>query len=212
MIQYNDIIEAVNSNRKIKIEAETRRYNKKKRELRRKKEVLTSYLVMMVLGISVLTGIIIYFLEKSQYTEDTSLYVEYIEPEVMKTSNEITFVNSTDEYEPNYNDYEYMAKCVLAEAGNQDEYGKRLVIDVILNRKENTAFPDTYEDIINQPNQFEVVENGSINEQVPNEYIYNLILQELEKRTDPDILYFKTIDYHDFAEPVIHHQDHYFSK
>ena len=212
MIQYKDIIEAVNSNRKRKIEAETRRYNKKKRELKRKREVLTYYLVMMVLGISILTGIIIYFLEKSQYTEDTSLYVEYIKPEVMKTSNEITFVNSTDEYDPNYNDYEYMAKCVLAEAGNQDEYGKRLVIDVILNRKENTAFPDTYEDIINQPNQFEVVKNGSINEQVPDEYIYNLILQELEKRTDPDILYFKTIDYHDFSEPVIHHQDHYFSK
>ena len=107
---------------------------------------------------------------------------------------------------------EYIAKCVLAEAGNQDEYGKRLVIDVILNRKENTAFPDTYEEVINQPNQFEVVKNGSINDQVPNEYIYNLISQELEKRTDSDVLYFKTIDYHDFAEPVIHHQDHYFSK
>ena len=212
MIQYKDIIEAVNSNRKRKIESEERRYNKKKREIRRKKEVLTSYLVMMVLGISVLTGIIIYFLEKEQYTEDTSLYVEYIQPEAMKTSNNITLVNSTETDTFNHNDYEYMAKCVLAEAGNQDEYGKRLVIDVILNRKENTAFPDTYEDIINQPNQFEVVENGSINEQVPDEYIYNLILQELEKRTDPDILYFKTIDYHDFAEPVIHHQDHYFSK
>ena len=212
MIQYKDTVEAVNSNRKRKIEVEARRYNKKKRELKRKREVLTYYLVMMVLGISILTGLIIYFLEKSQYTGDTSLYVEYIEPEVMKTANNITLVNSTETDTFNHNDYEYMAKCVLAEAGNQDEYGKRLVIDVILNRTENTAFPNTVNDVINQSGQFEVVSNGTIYNQIPDDYIYNLIDQEINNRTDSEILYFKTLGYHSFAEPVLNHEAHYFSK
>ena len=36
-------------------------------------------------------------------------------------------------------DYVYFAQCVMAEAGDQDELGKRLVIDVILNRLDNKA-------------------------------------------------------------------------
>ena len=206
-IEYNDLFEIVNEHhKKVKAEREKRIHDLTKlndRKLKVKKDKL-----FLIVSFIVFFGITIFLYNFGKDDLQQEIF-EMSMPENMNTC----FIDFPKEKE-NANDrqLEYLAKCVLAEAGNQDEYGKRLVIDVILNRKENTAFPNTYEDIINQPNQFEVVENGSINEQVPDEYIYNLIFQELEKRTDSDVLYFKTIDYHNFAEPVIHHQDHYFSK
>lgn len=109
-------------------------------------------------------------------------------------------------------DYVYFAQCVMAEAGDQDEYGKRLVIDVILNRLDNTNFPNSINDIINEPYQFEVVSNGSINEVIPTEDIYTLIQEEMKNRTNDEVLYFRTEHYHTFGTQLFQHQDHYFSK
>lgn len=107
---------------------------------------------------------------------------------------------------------DYFAKCVMAEAGNQDETGKRLVADVILNRLDDNRFPDTIEEIINQEGQFEVVESGRINSVIPTEDIYDIISQELESRFNSEVLYFRTEHYHKFATPLFQHRDHYFSK
>ena len=106
--------------------------------------------------------------------------------------------------------YYYFAQCVLAEAGNQDELGKILVIDVILNRADK--FDMSYEDVIHRTNQFAVVANGSIHKQVPTEEVYNLILSEFECRTNSEVLYFRTSHYHDFGTPMFKHGAYYFSK
>ena len=53
-----------------------------------------------------------------------------------------------------YDSLEYLACLVEAEAGNQDELGKRLVVDVVLNRLDSNEFPDNIYDVINQKNQF----------------------------------------------------------
>lgn len=111
-----------------------------------------------------------------------------------------------------YDSIEYMARCVMAEAGDQDELGKRLVIDVILNRMDNEYFPNNIYSVIDEENQFEVVSNGMINNVIPTEDIYLLISEELESRTNTEVLYFKTGYYHSFATPLFKHQDHYFSK
>lgn len=107
---------------------------------------------------------------------------------------------------------DYLAKCVMAEAGTQDDYGKRLVIDVILNRVDSDYFPNSIIEVINQSGQFEVVQNGSINEMVPTDNIYTLINQEIENESNEEVLYFRTSHYHSFGTPVLVHQDHYFSK
>ena len=107
-------------------------------------------------------------------------------------------------------DISYFAHCVVAEAGNQDEYGQRLVIDVILNRCDK--YNMSTKDIINMPNQFAVVDNGAINKADVEPYIYELIMQEILQRTNSEVLYFRTNYYHSFGIPVLHHQDHFFSK
>lgn len=127
---------------------------------------------------------------------------EELEPATMSISSTTMIIE----------DYAYFAQCVMAEAGDQDELGKRLVIDVILNRLDNTNFPNSINDIINQPYQFEVVSNGSINEVIPTEDIYTLIQEEIQNRTNYDVLYFRTDHYHNFGTQLFQHQDHYFNK
>ena len=107
-------------------------------------------------------------------------------------------------------DISYFAHCVMAEAGNQDEYGQRLVIDVILNRCDK--YNMSTKEIINMPNQFAVVDNDAIYNVEVEPYIYELIMQEILQRTNSEVLYFRTNHYHSFGIPVLHHQAHFFSK
>lgn len=106
---------------------------------------------------------------------------------------------------------DYFAKCVYCEAGNQDELGKRLVIDVILNRLDQFDY-SSIEDVINAPGQFDVVANGSIKSKgIATDEIKKLIISEIKNRTNTQVLYFKTKSYHSFATPILQHGDHYFS-
>lgn len=61
-------------------------------------------------------------------------------------------------------DYENLLRIVEAEASGEDETGKLLVANVVLNRVENEAFPDTVTEVIFQKNkgvsQFSPVGNG----------------------------------------------------
>ena len=61
-------------------------------------------------------------------------------------------------------DYENLLRIVEAEAGGEDETGKLLVANVVLNRVKNEAFPDTVTDVIFQKEngvcQFSPVSDG----------------------------------------------------
>lgn len=62
-------------------------------------------------------------------------------------------------------DYEVLLKIVQAEAGNEDEKGKMLVAGVVMNRVENSRFPDSVEEVVFQHEdgvyQFSPVANGT---------------------------------------------------
>lgn len=106
-----------------------------------------------------------------------------------------------------------LARCVMAEAGNQEELGKRLVIDVILNRVDCELFAgqDTISDVIFAKGQFQVVSNGTIYKYTPTDDIYDLIREELMSRTNQDVVYFRTGKYHSVGKPYDKVGDHYFS-
>ena len=106
---------------------------------------------------------------------------------------------------------EYLAMCVEAEAGNQTELGKRLVCDVVLNRYDSGKYETLY-DVINEKSQFAVVSDGRIFEVIPAESTYHIIAEELENRTNTEVLYFRTEHYHTFGTPLFQEDDHYFSK
>src|SRR5574344_197430 len=64
----------------------------------------------------------------------------------------------------NYSDYEIemLTRVTDAEAGNQSEYGQRLVVDTILNRVDSERFAgDDILSIITAKNQFDCVTTGA---------------------------------------------------
>ena len=67
-------------------------------------------------------------------------------------------------YEVSTADYEALLRIVEAEAGCEDENGKLLVANVVLNRVKSDKFPDTIEEVIlqqeNGTTQFSPVANG----------------------------------------------------
>lgn len=107
-------------------------------------------------------------------------------------------------------DIEYLAQCIEAEAGNQSYMGKVYVLDCILNRMDYYQY-DSYSDCINDKGQFACVSNGSIYNMIPSDETYAIIEQELQSRTDYDIMYFRTAHYHTFGTPKFKCEDHYFS-
>lgn len=104
-----------------------------------------------------------------------------------------------------------IALVTMAEAEGESSYGKRLVIDVILNRVDSPHFPDTVEGVIYQRNQFESVWNGRIDRCYVNTHIRALVLEECMDRTNNEIVFFRTGHYSIYGEPAFRYENHYFS-
>lgn len=115
-----------------------------------------------------------------------------------------------------YAEIDMLAQLVHAEAGNQDETGKRYVADVVLNRVESKDFPDTIEEVIFQknPTQFSVTTDGAFKkaETEITEEDYKVALEEYTgERLNTEILYFRTGKY-GCGTPAFKYGAHYFSK
>lgn len=112
-----------------------------------------------------------------------------------------------------YDSLELLAICVEAEAGNQDLMGKRLVVDVILNRVDSDRFPDDITSVITQPWQFSSWEDGRMDKVwSPSEETYQAVRMELESRTDSEVLFFTEGRYNEYCIPMYIHGDHYFGR
>ena len=106
---------------------------------------------------------------------------------------------------------ELIALCVMAEAEGECEYGQRLVIDVILNRVDDPHFPDTIYDVIYQKNQFAGMYGDRITRCYVKDELVQLVREELENRTDYDVVFFRTGHYHSYGVPMFQVGSHYFS-
>lgn len=104
---------------------------------------------------------------------------------------------------------EWIAKCTEAEARNQDILGKRLVVDVILNRIYSKDFPDDAISVISQDGQFAVYKYGTMQNITPSEETYRAVEMELEHRIDTEIMYFASSGY--ISKPAYKHGGHYFA-
>lgn len=137
---------------------------------------------------------------------------EPIEPvETIEEPNEMKEYFETDEGE-------LFLKCVYAEAGNQKYEGMRKVACVILNRKEGSDFPDTIEGVITQklkvymfssyPNGIKKWEKEALKSDTCKQAIWD----EINERTDTEIVYFRTGRYSDYGTPAYIVGEHYFSR
>lgn len=104
-----------------------------------------------------------------------------------------------------------IAKLVLAEAEGEPEMGKRLVIDTVLNRLESEDFPNTVYDVIYQPYHYDPAWDGRIDLFSELDNAFKLVVDEIQNRTNSEVLYFRTENYHEFGTPMEKVGNHYFS-
>lgn len=104
-----------------------------------------------------------------------------------------------------------IALCVMGEAEGESEEGKRMVIDVILNRLDSPRFANTIHGVIYAKGAFECMWNGRVNRCYVRDDIRELVVEELLNRSYSNIHYFRTNHYHTFGKPVVQVGNHYFS-
>lgn len=85
---------------------------------------------------------------------------------------------------------ELIALVTMAEAEGETELGQRLVIDTILNRVDDSHFPDNVTDVIFQPNQFTSMWNGRVDRCYVKEELVELVQEELLERTNYECVFF----------------------
>lgn len=104
-----------------------------------------------------------------------------------------------------------IALITMAEAEGESELGKRLVIDTILNRVEYDGFGESVYQVIYAPRQFECMTNGRVERCEVRDDIRQLVIEEAVNRTNSEVLFFRTMFYHDFGTPLVQEGAHYFS-
>lgn len=134
--------------------------------------------------------------------------------EVVKPTEQPTTLpsESQDELkdEMYYDSLEELAICVEAEAGNQSLLGKRMVVDVILNRVDDPDWPNTIKEVIEQKYAFSSFWNGAMDRAEPSEETYKAVAMELKERSYPGLYYFTAEGYGKYGTPWKKVGDHYF--
>lgn len=118
---------------------------------------------------------------------------------------------ATPEYPLTQEEIELIALVTMAEAEGETELGQRLVIDTILNRVDDSHFPDTVTDVIYYPNAFSSMRNGRVDRCYVKEEIVELVKEELLKRTNYDCVFFTAGAYSSYGVPMFQECCHYFS-
>lgn len=109
---------------------------------------------------------------------------------------------------------ELLAICVEAEAGNQSLEGKRLVVDVILNRVDDRSgvWGDDIASVITQRGQFTSYWDGGMDKVwEPSPETYKAVEMELEEREHPGVYYFREGMWPEYGSHWKKVGDHYFS-
>lgn len=82
--------------------------------------------------------------------------------------------------EVSYEDAQILMKIAQSEAGNQGVDGMALVMQTVLNRVEDSDFPNTCYDVVSQKGQFHSYANGRYDKAIPSADCH-LALAEIEK-------------------------------
>lgn len=169
--------------------------------------------------IKTVSDLIIFFSISATLLTSSNNSLEYIEsktndiPVTYETiQNEEQTVDEVEEKQVlSEEDIELIALVTMAEAEGESEKGKRLVIDTILNRVDSEYFPDTVYDVVYQPHQFTSMWNGRSDKCYAMDDICELVEEELESRTNYEVVFFRTEKYSKYGEPMFQEGNHYFS-
>jgi len=98
-------------------------------------------------------------------------------------------------------------RTAMGEAGNQGEYGMRLVISTIFNRVNDSRFPESITKVINQKYQFYTGYQGKISQEC-----IDALEEEMLQQADDQILWFSSAGWPAYGSRAYQYGDHWFSK
>lgn len=133
--------------------------------------------------------------------------VSVVEP----VSTEPILISEQIEVSINEEDIDLIALVTMAEAEGESEYGKRLVIDTVLNRVDSEHYPDTVFEVVYQPSQFSSMWNGRVDRCCVTDEIRQLVREELLKRQNYEVIFFTAGGYGKYGTPMFQEGNHYFS-
>lgn len=174
---------------------------------------------MVCLILAMLIVMFAYFGDKDSVHSETETTTTTEATTIVETTTEepSTQVETTTEKETEVfpeDTFELLALVTFAEAEGESEYGQRLVIDTILNRVDSSSFPNSVSGVVYQSGQFSCMWDGRSKRcvgRVPDS-IRQLVKEELESRTNSEVLYFNGGGYPSWATPLFQEGNHYFSK
>ena len=132
-------------------------------------------------------------------------------PKTVDIQGVIEKQKSEPEISMSKDDMKLIAQMTMAEAEGESEYGKRLVIDTILNRVDSSTFPDTVYDVLYQPYQFSSIKDGRFARCHVKKELYELVVEEVHNRTNYDVIFFRTGHYSKYGTPLFKEDSHYFN-
>ena len=167
----------------------------------------------MLIALGFMMAMVGYIYSDKSVSANTNQTTGYIvvrmnEPETT-TRTEVKDISSVDYI--TMDDAVLIAKLVLAEAEGEPEMGKRLVIDTVLNRLDSSDFPNTVYDVVYQPYHYDPVWDGRIDLFSELDDTFKLVVDEIQHRTNSEVLYFRTDKFHEFGTPMEQVGNHYFS-
>ena len=104
-------------------------------------------------------------------------------------------------------DIELIALLTMGEAEGESELGKRLVIDTVLNRLDSGDYGNTVHSVVYAQYQFSGM--GRVN--YAPDSVRQLVIEEINNRTNYEVYYFRTDYYHPFGKNLFKVGNHYFS-
>lgn len=98
-----------------------------------------------------------------------------------------------DTIQVSYEDAQRLLKIAWAEAGNQGIDGQLHIMEVVWNRVNSPDYPNTIEEVIKQPGQFESYSNGGYGRAQPTAETHHALAEfEKNRNLDTDIVAFET--------------------
>lgn len=128
---------------------------------------------------------------------------------VSTTIDEVKEKYQVESREVTEREYELLARVCMSECGGiygEPLQGKIAVVETILNRVDMGW--GTIEEVVTEPYQYSMADNGE-----PDESVYNAVnIALIGKGMFPDnMIYFRTKYFHSFGEPFMQIGNHYFS-
>lgn len=155
---------------------------------------------------------VVEMVEVAAIEEEVEEVVVYEEPEEELVVETVIEPEPEPELLLSREEIELIALLTMAEAEGECEYGQRLVIDTVLNRVDaNYLGGDTVREIVYQPHQFSAMWGERVKRCYVTEELCKLVEEELQSRTNNDVMFFHAGKYGKYGTPMFSVGNHYFS-